>query len=68
MSARRQPRRNHAAKDRNAVLMMLAYVEAECRRLGAEAAAHHAALAAALVPEGNDAPTLAPSSQAAAFH
>jgi hypothetical protein len=29
---------------------MLAYVEAECRRLGAEAAAQHAAMAAALVP------------------
>lgn len=68
MSATRKPRRNHAAKDRNAVLMMLAYVEAECRRLGAEAAAHHAALAAALMPEGSDAPAIAPSSQAAAFH
>jgi hypothetical protein len=30
---------------------MLAYVEAECRRLGADAAARHAAMAAALVPE-----------------
>lgn len=37
--------------DRTALLMMLAYVEAECRRLGAEAAARHAAMAAALVPE-----------------
>lgn len=37
--------------DRSALVMMLAYVEAECRRLGAEAAAQHAALAAALVPE-----------------
>jgi hypothetical protein len=36
--------------DRSALLMMLAYVEAECRRLGAEAAAQHAAMAAALVP------------------
>ena len=68
MSATRKPRRDHTAKDRSAVLMMLAYVEAECRRLGAEAAAHHAALAAALVPEGNEASVLAPSSQAAAFH
>jgi hypothetical protein len=32
-----------------AILMMLAYVEAECRRLGAEGAAQHAAMAAALV-------------------
>lgn len=37
--------------DRSALVMMLAYVEAECRRLGAEAAARHAAMAAALVPE-----------------
>jgi hypothetical protein len=36
--------------DHNALIMMLAYVEAECRRLGAEAAAKHAAMAAALVP------------------
>jgi hypothetical protein len=36
--------------DRSALVLMLAYVEAECRRLGAEAAAQHAAMAAALVP------------------
>jgi hypothetical protein len=36
--------------DHSALLMMLAYVEAECRRLGAEAAAQHAAMAAALMP------------------
>ncbi len=36
--------------DHSALLMMLAYVEAECRRLGAEAAARHAAMAAALMP------------------
>ena len=36
--------------DDAALLLMLAYVEAECRRLGAEAAAAHVALAAALVP------------------
>ncbi len=29
---------------------MLAYIEAECRRIGAEAAARHAAMAASLVP------------------
>jgi hypothetical protein len=40
-----------APDDRSALLMMLAYVEAECRRLGAESAARHAAMAAALVPE-----------------
>ncbi|HEV7265238.1 MAG TPA: hypothetical protein VGN83_09995 [Falsiroseomonas sp.] len=37
------------SRDQSALLMMLAYVEAECRRLGAEAAAEHAAMAAALV-------------------
>ncbi len=37
--------------DSCALVMMLAYVEAECRRLGADAAARHAAMAAALVPE-----------------
>jgi hypothetical protein len=36
--------------DRSALVLMLTYVEAECRRLGAEAAAQHAAMAAALVP------------------
>ena len=38
--------------DHSALLMMLAYVEAECLRLGADAAARHAAMAAALVPTG----------------
>ncbi|MGG5811378.1 hypothetical protein [Falsiroseomonas sp. CW058] len=38
------------SSDHAALVMMLAYVEAECRRLGAEAAAKHAAIAAALVP------------------
>jgi hypothetical protein len=36
--------------DRSALLLMLSYIEAECRRLGATAAAEHAALAASLVP------------------
>lgn len=36
--------------DRSALLLMLSYIEAECRRIGATAAADHAALAAALVP------------------
>ena len=50
-SARRDGPR-HA--DRSALLLMLTYVEAECRRLGADAAAHHAAMAAALVPDRPD--------------
>ncbi len=44
-----EPRRDPDGTDRSALLMMLAYIEAECRRLGSEAAAHHAALAATLV-------------------
>lgn len=40
------------ATDRSAVVLILEYVEAECRRLGADAAARHAALAAAMVPGG----------------
>lgn len=35
--------------DRSAILMMLAYVAAECRRLGSEEAARHASMAATLV-------------------
>jgi hypothetical protein len=35
--------------DRSAIIMMLTYVEAECRRLGNAEAARHAAVAAALV-------------------
>jgi hypothetical protein len=35
--------------DRSAILMMLAYVEAECRRLGVTEAAQHAAQAATLL-------------------
>lgn len=35
--------------DRNAILMMLTYVAAECRRLGSEEAARHASMAATLV-------------------
>lgn len=40
--------------DRSAILMMLAYVEAECRRLGSAAAAHHAAIAASLVERAGE--------------
>jgi hypothetical protein len=42
--------------DRSALLLMLSYIEAECRRIGATAAADHAALAAALVPPGHGMP------------
>ncbi|MBW6398316.1 hypothetical protein KPL78_10685 [Roseomonas sp. HJA6] len=48
---------DEARTDRSAILMMLAYVEAECRRLGVTEAAQHAAQAAAL---------LSPSSMTAA--
>lgn len=44
--------RDQDATDRSAILMMLAYVEAECRRLGSNDAATHAALAAKLVEGG----------------
>ncbi len=44
--------------DRSAILMMLTYVEAECRRLGSEEAARHAALAAMLV-QGEPVSTIA---------
>ncbi|WP_270934723.1 hypothetical protein [Falsiroseomonas oryzae] len=53
------------ATDRSALLMMLAYVEAECLRLGADAAARHAAMAAALVPGGEGESSLSPG---AALH
>jgi hypothetical protein len=35
--------------DKSAILMMLAYVEAECRRLGVAEAAQHAAQAATIL-------------------
>ena len=43
------PDQDQEATDRSAILMMLAYVEAECRRLGSTDAATHAALAAKLM-------------------
>ncbi len=43
------PEHDHHEGDRSAILMMLAYVEAECRRLGSLEAARHAAIAATLV-------------------
>lgn len=38
------------ATDRSALILILEYVEAECRRLGADSAARHAALAALMMP------------------
>jgi hypothetical protein len=38
------------AIDHAAIRLMLSYVEAECRRMGAVDAARHAAIAASLVP------------------
>lgn len=52
--------------DRSALLLMLSYIEAECRRLGATEAARHAALAAALVPPEQAAPTGTAAAAAAA--
>jgi hypothetical protein len=46
--------------DRTALLLMLSYIEAECRRIGATEAARHAALAAALVPGGGEGGQAAP--------
>lgn len=37
--------------DYAALRLMLSYVEAECLRIGATDAAHHAALAASLMPQ-----------------
>ncbi len=68
MSSSLPPSSDRTSKDRNAVVMMLAYIEAECRRLGAEAAAHHAALAAALMPETGEGATLLPVAQGASLH
>lgn len=48
--------------DRSAILMMFAYVEAECRRLGAEDAARHAALAATLFEVTTSGPDCLPGS------
>lgn len=51
MSKPRSPSPDAEAVDRSALLLILEYVEAECRRLGADAAARHAALAAAMMPD-----------------
>lgn len=40
--------------DHSALRLMLAYVEAECLRVGATDAARHAALAATLMPKPGD--------------
>ena len=43
------PRRIQKRADQNALLLMLGYVEAECRALGAEEAARHIAQAQSLL-------------------
>lgn len=50
--------------DRSAILMMLAYVEAECRRLGVTEAAQHAAQAATILSPAGLAPAPRRSSAA----
>lgn len=47
---------NPTPDDDSALLLMLAYIEAECRRMGAEAAAAHVAMAATLVPGARPGP------------
>jgi hypothetical protein len=42
--------KQQSQSDQSALLLMLSYVEAECLRIGAAAAARHAAMAAALLP------------------
>ena len=56
-----EPEAEAEATDRDALLLMLSYVEAECRRLGALDAARHAALAASLLPELGLKPAVAPA-------
>lgn len=50
--------------DKSAILMMLAYVEAECRRLGVTEAAKHAAQAATILSPPGIAPAPRRSSAA----
>ncbi len=45
-----EKRRPVGEVDQGALMLMLTYVEAECLRLGAADSAHHAAMAAALLP------------------
>lgn len=51
-----KPERDAEDTDRMALLMMLAYVETECLRMGSHEAARHAALAANLVQGGDASP------------
>lgn len=44
-----EPEQKQEDPDRAAILMMLSYVETECRRLGEHEAARHAAVALTLV-------------------
>jgi hypothetical protein len=50
--------------DHSALRLMLAYVEAECLRVGATEAARHAALAASLMPKAPASPPPQPSTPA----
>ncbi|HEY4250142.1 MAG TPA: hypothetical protein VGM87_03025 [Roseomonas sp.] len=51
MTSDREADQDTYVADRSAIVLILGYVESECRRLGALAAAEHAALAASLVPD-----------------
>jgi hypothetical protein len=55
MATSRPPHGLRRRIDQSALLMMLDYVEAECRALGAEEAARHIALALALLNAMGDA-------------
>lgn len=53
-----EPQAEAEGTDRSAIVMMLTYVEAECRRLGDAEAARHAALAAQLITGQQVAPAV----------
>ena len=61
-----QPSAQADQQDQQALLLMLNYVEAECRRLGALEAARHAALAAQALPAAKLASTAQPHAAGAA--
>lgn len=56
-----------ASPDYAALRLMLSYVEAECRRIGAADAARHAAMAAAMMP-ACDAPSADPLQRPVGCH
>jgi hypothetical protein len=59
-----EPEQKQEDPDRAAILMMLSYVETECRRLGEHEAARHAAVAATLVQVTKSPECSAPASSA----